>query len=202
LYKPPDAPDESLQELESSLQKVTGKYPNANMYLGGDFNLGDIDWKSQSVKHGSNKRLQCDKLIDIMNDFSLHQTIEEPTYRNTSILDLFFTNTPGLILKSYNAPGISENDHDLVIIETVLKGEINKKAPRKVFVFGKANITQIKFDLRALQYKYMDTDPNGRPLDENWKLFKEDLSEIMSKNIPKKIIAQRWNQPWINNAHF
>jgi hypothetical protein len=46
----------------------------------------------------------------------------------------------------------------------------------------------------------MDTDPNSRPVDENWKLFQEGISEIMSKNIPKKSIPQQWNQPWINNA--
>jgi hypothetical protein len=200
FYKPPDATDEALLELDRSLQYLKSKYPNANIYLGGDFNLGDIDWQEQSVNQGPNSRSQCEKIIDLVNDYGLNQMVEEPTYRHTSILDLFFTNTPGLVSKTYTAPGISTNDHDLVVIETFLKAEINKKAPRKVFVFGKGDLTQIRYDMVALHRKYMEVDPNSRSIDENWEIIRDAISDTMTKNIPQKTITQRWNQPWIDKA--
>ena len=49
-YKPPDAQDDPLIELDLPLQQLKCKYPDTNIYLGGYFNLGDIHWNEQSVQ--------------------------------------------------------------------------------------------------------------------------------------------------------
>lgn len=200
FYKPPDADDNALIELDLSLQKIRKKYPSANIYLGGDFNLGDIDWMEQKVNPGHNSRSQCEKLIDTANDFGLQQMIDEPTFRNKSKLDLFFTSTPNLVMKTYTAPGISKNDHDLVVIESMLKVMYNKKAPRQVSLFSKANVTQIKKDVQEFNRKFFVSEPEKRSVNENWNMIKNALNDTVSHNVPQKRISPRWNQPWISKS--
>jgi hypothetical protein len=81
-------------------------------------------------------KLQCEQLIDIANDNGLTQIVDRPTYRNMSILDLLFTTTPGLTEKVLIAPGISDNDHDLVQVTTHFKAKITKKPARSVYTYS------------------------------------------------------------------
>ena len=50
-YREPKASLENLDELNLSLNKAQNSKPYSNMktFLGGDFNLGDIDWDSAGV---------------------------------------------------------------------------------------------------------------------------------------------------------
>jgi hypothetical protein len=197
-YRPPDATDESICELQRSLQIAKEKHGNCNIILAGDFNLGSIDWEHQSVPTGSNLKRHCDLLLDTANDHGLTQIVDIPTYRNSSILDLLFTSTPGLSNKVTTAPGISDNDHDLVQVEMNIKAKINKKTPRKVFIYSKADLTQIRYDLIAFDHTFTEIEPTSRTVNENWIMFREAFSSILNKNIPSKTLNGKWNQPWIN----
>jgi hypothetical protein len=46
FYRPPDSDEKAIQELERSLSKIKKdkRYRNAKILLGGDINLGDINW--------------------------------------------------------------------------------------------------------------------------------------------------------------
>jgi hypothetical protein len=46
FYRPPDSDEKAIQELGKSLSKIKSdkRYRNAKIFLGGDFNLGDINW--------------------------------------------------------------------------------------------------------------------------------------------------------------
>ena len=63
FYRPPDENDPSyLDQLQSSLSKIpTG----AHTWIGGDFNLGDIDWTTERVKQYANKPGLCHQLLRI-----------------------------------------------------------------------------------------------------------------------------------------
>ncbi|KAL3876718.1 hypothetical protein ACJMK2_034520 [Sinanodonta woodiana] len=45
-YRPPDSDQKPTEELQKSLSKIktNSNYKNAKIFLGGDFNLGNIDW--------------------------------------------------------------------------------------------------------------------------------------------------------------
>jgi hypothetical protein len=45
FYRPPDSDEKAIQELGKSLSKIKSdkRYRNAKIFLGGDFNLGDIN---------------------------------------------------------------------------------------------------------------------------------------------------------------
>ena len=69
------------------------------------------------------------------------QIQREPT-KESSILDLYFTNKPGLIKSHTTIPGIS--DHHMIVVDADIKPVINQKKPRKVITFRKADWDKAK----------------------------------------------------------
>ena len=65
----------------------------------------------------------------------------EPT-RGQNLLDLFCCNEPSLLKACISIPGIS--DHNIVHADCDLKATINKKPPRKVYQWSKADWQLIK----------------------------------------------------------
>ena len=58
------------------------------IWLGGDFNMRDIDWQDQTIKPGSNIRAQCQAFLDMCTSYHLEQVVNIPT-RGKRTLDLF-----------------------------------------------------------------------------------------------------------------
>ena len=113
FYNPDSSHDpiDNLNTSLSSLHQLTKG--NCEIWIGGDFNLKDIDWPEQSVKVGAQHPAQCTKLIDICNSYNLDQLVLEPTCKD-SILDLFLVNNP-TIVESVNVL-LGCGDHNMVKI--------------------------------------------------------------------------------------
>ena len=137
VFYTPQATSESLVELRSSLTKLREKFPNTPIMLGGDFNLPGIDWDTLSHKALKLKKQQCELLLEISADFHLEQVNLQPT-RGNNILELFFTSQPDTIISCTTGPGISDHDH-LVIARVGLKPKQQRKKPRSIFLFKKAD---------------------------------------------------------------
>lgn len=71
FHREPKSTMEAQEQLDLSISRIfkSNKYRNCKIFLGGDFNLGDIDWHSGCV---TNNR-SCEKLIYILNCHSLEQ---------------------------------------------------------------------------------------------------------------------------------
>ena len=138
-YRPPDDGD-SLQQLHASLCRISQSPGSADIWLGGDFNLGDINWSTGSVAQYSNKGMLCRKLLDIVTDFSLSQVITEPTHHlenSKSLLDLFLTSNPTMVNDIYHMPGLGLSKHDCLMIHMSIMPQRAKVMPRKVLMFRK-----------------------------------------------------------------
>jgi hypothetical protein len=48
---------------------------NANIWLGGDFKLGGIDWDTYSIKSKAQNTKQCKQLLDICQNNYLEQVV-------------------------------------------------------------------------------------------------------------------------------
>ena len=83
---------EYFDHLETCLSRIPH---GAHLWLGGDFNLPDIDWSDECPKPQASNLGQCKRLLDIVKNANLEQIVNEPTRITeftTNILDLFFTN--------------------------------------------------------------------------------------------------------------
>ena len=79
-YRPPNNNYNSISGLQNSMQQLTKDINNKFVILGGDFNLLDINWEDRTVKNN-----MCKSILDLMDDFSLKQLVNEPTKGNNTL---------------------------------------------------------------------------------------------------------------------
>ena len=103
-YRPPSDKRTSLQQLELSLSRINAS--NTNVIIGGDLNLGHIDWSIPQVIPGKPETELNIKLLDIIDENNLHQIVNVPT-RKERILDLILVTNPSNINKVNTLPPLA-----------------------------------------------------------------------------------------------
>ncbi|XP_052794650.1 uncharacterized protein LOC128227817 [Mya arenaria] len=197
FYKPPSTSDtEYLECLANTLSRIPS---NAHLWLGGDFNLADINWKHECPTAYASNAKQCQQLIDITKDAYLEQVVDSPTRitaYSSNILDLFFTNNKSLINKCEILPGIG--DHEAVFIESSLRPMKAKKCPRKVHLYKHADYNSIKEHLDS-NYNQFINETSDYSADKTWTTFEMTLKSLIEKFIPSKVIkGDKLKKPWID----
>ena len=121
LYRPLYIHDpEYLERLRSYLARIP-THNGAHLWIGGDFNLADIDLDTECTKPYPTHGTQCHQLLTITKDTFLEQVVTEPiivTESSSNILYLFFTNNETLVNQVHVIPG--KGDHEAVFIESSL----------------------------------------------------------------------------------
>ena len=88
--------------------------------------------------------------IDVINNHNLEQIVNSPTTQN-HMLDLILTSTPSLFKEP---PGMS--DHKAVIFSiNCERPSINRKAPRKVYLYHKGDIPSLKDKLKNFKSTFV-----------------------------------------------
>jgi hypothetical protein len=124
-------------------------------------------------------------MIDLVDSLHLEQQVHKPT-RKDNILDLILTNVPDSVHNVKVVPGMS--DHEAVTADCETNIQTNKKKPRMVHIYKKANLKGIEEDLQNLSKDFDST----RSCTENWEYFKKVLNDTMDKHIPTKLLSGRW----------
>ena len=198
FYRPPNADQpEYLANLENCLSRIP---EGAHIWLGGDFNLGDINWLDSSVNPSAAKASLCKQLLDITNNKFLEQQVHSPTRiteKSSNILDLFFTNNSSLISSAEVIPGIS--DHEAVYVEASLRPLTDPPLKRKVNVYKKADQDKMKEGLLKLHSDMSCLrDSSTKTL---WAKFRDTLTSLMEQYIPTKTLKEgNRKKPWIDRT--
>ncbi|XP_072020399.1 uncharacterized protein [Amphiura filiformis] len=194
FYRPPNPADPNiLEKLRSSLARINISQ-GTTVCLGGDFNLGGIDWESNSVPTGVRDVALCELLLDIKNQFNLEQLQKEPT-RDGRILDLFFTSNSTLVNSITTLPGVSDHD-GIPMIDMQTKPKYNKQKPRKLYQYQKANVSGLKESIQELSQNIASR--NDSSVEDDWCDLRDGIFQCMDQNIPTKFTSKRSRTPWIN----
>ena len=175
----------TITGLKDSLQHIntlTKNNPRATVVLGGDFNARGIDWDNSTVKPGAEHKPLCEIILETLSEHSLEQLQKSPT-RKDSLLDLFCTNKPGLVKSICNIPGFSSEDHEFLVIDSWIKPELLRKAPRKFFKWSKADWPSMKADTEIWAGEWLRTNTT-RSTQENYTSFCTHIQATMSKYVP------------------
>ena len=194
-YRPPSDTVDKFTLFRDSISRVTQKYCRAStcIIIGGDLNCPDINWENSCVKTNSPRRPLHDMLLNTLADFSLSQLITEPT-REHNILDLTITNSPGSVKSTHVTPGLS--DHEAAVCDFNLAPLFNRKAPRKVHIYSRANWTNIKADIVDFSTHYFEVLRNEN-VESKWHSFKHLLTSAITKHVPSVTISSRYHLPWM-----
>ena len=112
--------------------------------------------------------------------------------RSGNILDLFLTTNPTLVNSVGVIPGLS--DHHTVRCFVDTKPKVNRKAPRKAYVYRKANWEEFKTYMKSFCDTFM-YQLEGNTVEQLWCDFKEALNEGINKFIPNKFVGIRGIYP-------
>ena len=156
FYRPSESPAINIEHLASSLSDIQTKFRNAVTVVACYINLGDIDW----VKPYARESAKCASFLDLCNEFFLDQLVTEPTRMSEgtkNILDLVLTTHPNFIEWCKVVPGLS--DYEAVTFSLNFKPKVNKEVPKKVFMFGKADMSSMKSDMEDFQQSFLSDDP-------------------------------------------
>jgi len=82
-----------------------------------------------------------------LHDHALQQLVDFPT-RLLNTLDLVATNKSFSIFGIHKMAGIS--DHDIVLFKIMTKVKLNKRFPRIIYMYNRANLTALKEELHTL----------------------------------------------------
>ena len=98
VYRPPNSNFTYLQSMCQLIEDVVSNSPNATIWVGGNLNLPNIDWTTNSP-HGNNYPLSfCNIVLDLFSEINLTQLVYFPTTQ-LNLLDIFATNRPTLTNK-------------------------------------------------------------------------------------------------------
>ena len=88
-----------------------------HIILAGYLNLPDVDWSKKFINPLCRYFAVSNKLINIIQDYNLHQVVTSPT-RENNILDLVFINVPFLVQNVSILSGLA--DHDIISVEILI----------------------------------------------------------------------------------
>ena len=169
---------------------------NVPIILGGDFNMGDIDWVNNTIAPGSNKKTLCETLIDVFEDHHLDQIQQECT-RENAVLDLCVTNRRGLVKSCNTVPGIA--DHHIIVVDSMIKAQRLKKPRCPIKQWSKVNWETIREERGKFRDDFLQ-DCEQRDVEANYKVFVDHIDDVISRHVPSKMSSSRRNVPWMTPA--
>ena len=194
FYRQPNCQVEQVEELNRVLESLANtRNSSCTTILGGDFNVKDINWGTHSVKSTSQQKAVSEKVLGTLAEHHLSQMQLTPT-RENSVLDLFCINNPTLVKACNVIPGIS--DHEIILSDCTITPVYNKKKPRQVYMYSKADWVKIKEQAKEFQVKYLAEQTN-KTVNENWSAIKSFITSTMNEHIPSKKSSSRVDPPWL-----
>ena len=100
--------------------------------------------------------------------------------RESSILDLLFTNKPGLVKSHQTIPGIS--DHHMIVVDSNIKASMmmNSKPARKIYKYARADREKAPEETRKFTCEHLPTF-DQRSVEDNWKLrLKSYIEDVLA----------------------
>ena len=179
---------EELIKLKHDNQK-------SDFWIGGDFNLPDMNWSSLTVTSNQYSYAMTDTYLDILRNCNLEQIVDFPTRRNKT-LDIFLTSNPGLIDRCKPIPGVG--DHDAVLIDTLIKPRRTKPTRRTIHLWDKANITEFKTEVTAYINKFTTTPFST--INDMWTSVRDNILKLLDKHVPHKLTRYRHTNPWMDTT--
>ena len=196
IYRPPNYDFLASQKIIEEIFSLSRRFKGAVFWLGGDFNIPDINWKNQDIVGNQYDKEINTSFLEMSHDLGFSQIVDVPT-RGTSFLDLLFTNHPDLMKNCSLLSGLG--DHEVVQIQTSLQAHRKKPTKRLIQLWKKANIENLRKETRDLKVKFLDRFTHSDSVFDIWNFVKEGFHKIIEKNVPTKISSSKFHQPWINS---
>lgn len=197
-YRPPGSTAATNENLIKNIDSICKKYSSTPIWIGGDFNLPDIQLDNAVIEGCQNSKLLNDQFLEAFDKNKLTQMVDFPT-RKRKTLDLLLTNRPAFVERCTPAAGFG--DHQSAIISDIYcHPQKHKPVSRKVYNWRRANLNELNQEIDENIKTLLNSESPNTPINELWSKLKIILLDVLQKHVPSKAISTRFNQPWFNRA--
>lgn len=195
-YRPPKNDVAYAQNMCQAIKVIIASNPSAVVWIGGDFNLPDINWSMGAFESHQYTNAINNHFLSTFSDAGLTQIVDFPT-RGKKTLDLFFTNRPSLTSRCVPTPGVG--DHDMVLTLSETRARRQKPVRHKIFLWKKADMSRIRSEISAFGTLFTEENSISTDVDTLWMQLKSELHRVLDTLVPSKFTSTRFSQPWINS---
>ena len=165
-YRPPSSDLAYMDQLCETIEQLQKENKNAVLWIGGDFNLPDINWDTSTIDRNQVNSAINMRFLEMLQNCGLEQSVTFPT-RHQNILDLFLTNRPSLINRCSPIPGLS--DHDAVFIESPAVAKRGKPVKRKIYLWKRADMEKMQSECLEFQQHFMEKYSTSSSVEDMWQ---------------------------------
>ena len=189
FYRPPSSQSSIFDNLCETLLTVDQVY-FSNFVLLGDFNVNFC-----------NTHPLYSYISNLMSSLSLTQVVSSPTHFTSSteqfsLIDLVFVSNINFYSECNTIPQLSNSDHYGVSLTMRHHHAAPVLTPRRIiWRYNLANFELANDLLCDIDFDEI-LDPGD--IEESWRHFKTIFMEVMEQCIPKSVLPQRRNLPWLS----
>ena len=148
----------------------------ASMWIGGDFNLPDIDWEVKSINNYQYPKQLNERFIDLIDSCSMEQLVNFPT-RKHDTLDLLITNRPSFINKCI--PVLGFGDHDSAILsDLICHPPAAKPIKRKIHNWKRVNLEELRKNVKEQMVKFVRGNTVNTPINHLVQQFSSTIKQL------------------------
>ena len=95
--------------------------------------------------------------------------------RADKTLDLLLTNSPSPVNRVKGMPPIGKADHDIVYVEYDIKAKRIQQAPRKIYLYKRADMDGLRDHLATYRDSFLSSDHSHMSVNDMWVSFKSEV---------------------------
>ena len=110
------------------------------------------------------------------------------------------TNSPSPVNRVKGMPPIGKADHDIVYVEYDIKAKRIQQAPRKIFLYNRADMDGLRDHLARFRDTFLSSDHSHMSVNDMWVSFKSEVIAAIERFIPTKMTKTKYSLPWIDSS--
>ena len=97
IYRPPNSDSQYFESICSLIHDIMLENPKSIVWIGGDFNLPNINWIDNSISNNAYPLSLCNLLLDTFDTFGFQQLVTFPTRRHNTLVTMIFLQLTDLL---------------------------------------------------------------------------------------------------------
>ena len=194
LYRPPSHKSEAIEWYNENLDQLRSKTKATKTLLAGDYNAHHKEWLQSKLPTNQPGK----DTLSLCTTHGLTQLVNGPTHKDGNRLDLIMCDMPNICSEVHITPQVGSSDHYLLSTSIALSPIQEPTAPRKVWLYSKANWNGLREELSSTNWEEMlkANDPELACTNVT-----KVIQQAMQNHIPRKTHKCFLGKPeWYNEA--
>ena len=90
-------------------------------------------------------------------------------------------------------PPIGKADHDIVYVEYDIKAKRIQRAPRKIYLYKRADMDGLRDHLARYRDSFLSSDHSHMSVNDMWVSFKSEVLAAIERFIPSKMTKTKYS---------